>query len=92
MRLRLRVRLSRGAPQRRRDPLTKRPTCAVYTRAVAGRALELVAARELRPREFFERVRTRFVPGDELRDVDPVLESFFDCDNQESYHAALRAA
>jgi len=68
------------------------PTCAVYTRAVAGRALELVAARELRPRALFERVTTRFVPGDGLRDVDPGLESFIDCDTEASYRAALRAA
>jgi hypothetical protein len=37
-------------------------------------------------------VRTRFVPGDELRDVDPELLSFLDCDTQEGYQAALRAA
>jgi molybdopterin-guanine dinucleotide biosynthesis protein A len=68
------------------------PTCAVYARTVAARALELVAARELRPKALFERVKTRFVPGDELRDVDPGLESFLDCDTRESYQAALRAA
>ena len=68
------------------------PTCAVYTRAVAGRALELVAAGELRPKALFERIKTRFLPGDELRDVDPGLESFLDCDTRESYQAALRAA
>ena len=68
------------------------PTCAVYTRAVAGRALELVAAGELRPKALFERIKTRFLPGDELRDVDPGLESFLDCDTREAYQAALRAA
>ncbi len=68
------------------------PTLAVYARAAAESARALVAARELRPRAFFERVKTRFVPADELRDVDPELESFRDCDTEEEYGAALRAA
>jgi len=68
------------------------PTCAVYAKTTAALARELVAARELRPKALFESVRTRFVAGDELRDVDPELESFLDCDTQESYQAALRAA
>ena len=68
------------------------PTCAVYAKAVAERARELVAARELRPRAFLERVETRFVPAEELHDVDPRLDSFRDCDTEEEYRAALRAA
>jgi molybdopterin-guanine dinucleotide biosynthesis protein A len=68
------------------------PTCAVYARAMAGHARELVAARELRPRAFLAKVETRFVPAEELRDVDPALESFRDCDTEEDYRAALRAA
>jgi molybdopterin-guanine dinucleotide biosynthesis protein A len=68
------------------------PTCAVYARGIAGHARELVAARELRPRAFLARVETRFVPAEELRDVDPALESFRDCDTEEDYRAALRAA
>ena len=68
------------------------PTCAVYARAAAERARELVAARELRPRTFLESVETRLVPADELRDLDPALESFRDCDTDEDYQSALRAA
>jgi molybdopterin-guanine dinucleotide biosynthesis protein A len=68
------------------------PTCAVYSRTVAGRARQLVAARELRPRAFLESVKTRFVAAEELRAVDPALESFRDCDTEEDYRAALRAA
>jgi len=68
------------------------PTCAVYSRAVADRARELVAARELRPRALLASVKTRFVPADELREVDPALESFLDCDTEQAYRAALRAA
>jgi molybdopterin-guanine dinucleotide biosynthesis protein A len=68
------------------------PTCAVYARAMAETASALVAARELRARAFLARVPTRFVPGDELRDVDPRLESFRDCDTEEDYRRALQLA
>jgi molybdopterin-guanine dinucleotide biosynthesis protein A len=68
------------------------PTCAVYAKAAAARARELVARRELRPKALFDSVRTRFVAGDELRDVDPELLSFLDCDTEADYQAALRAA
>jgi len=68
------------------------PTCAVYAKATAALALELVAARELRPKALLQSVRTRFVAGDELRDVDPELLSFLDCDTEQAYQAALRAA
>jgi molybdopterin-guanine dinucleotide biosynthesis protein A len=67
-------------------------TCAVYARSVAGRAQKLVAEGELRPRAFLESVRTRFVAGEQLRAADPTLESFRDCDTDEDYRAALRAA
>jgi molybdopterin-guanine dinucleotide biosynthesis protein A len=68
------------------------PTCAVYSKAVAGLARELVATRELRPKALLASVKTRFVPGDELRDLDPELESFLDCDTEQGYRAALHAA
>ena len=68
------------------------PTCAVYARAAAPLACQLVAARELRPKALLESVRTRFVTEGELRDVDPELLSFLDCDTEEGYQAALRAA
>jgi molybdopterin-guanine dinucleotide biosynthesis protein A len=68
------------------------PTCAVYARGAAARARELVAARELRPRVFLESIGARYVPADELRDADPELESFLDCDTEHEYQAALRAA
>ncbi len=68
------------------------PTCAVYARSVASRARELVAARRLRPRELLEGLRTRYVDAAELRDVDPELESFRDCDTEQDLEAALRAA
>jgi molybdopterin-guanine dinucleotide biosynthesis protein A len=68
------------------------PTCAVYRQAIAPLASELVASRQLHPAYLFERVRTRYVQGDELRDVDPALESFRDCNTPEHYAEALRLA
>lgn len=68
------------------------PTCAVYAKALADRASALVRARQLRPMALLESIHTRFVGGDELRDVDPELVSFLDCDSEEDYLAALRAA
>jgi molybdopterin-guanine dinucleotide biosynthesis protein A len=68
------------------------PTCAVYARAAAARARELLALRELRPRAFLDRVRTRYIPERELREVDPELASFLDCDDEASYRKALAAA
>jgi molybdopterin-guanine dinucleotide biosynthesis protein A len=68
------------------------PTCAVYAKGLADRARALVVARQLRTAALAEGARTRFVPGDELRDLDPTLESFLDCDSDEAYHLALRAA
>jgi molybdopterin-guanine dinucleotide biosynthesis protein A len=68
------------------------PTCAVYAKSLAARARSLVEARELRASALADDVRTRRVAPDELRDVDPELESFLDCDTPEEYAAALRRA
>jgi len=68
------------------------PTCAVYAKSLAARARELVAARELRASALAAGVRTRHVAPDELRDADPELESFLDCDTPADYEAALRRA
>jgi molybdopterin-guanine dinucleotide biosynthesis protein A len=68
------------------------PTCAVYGRSVAARASELVAARRLRTHDLLDCLRTRYVSAAELRDVDPELLSFRDCDTEQELEAALRAA
>jgi molybdopterin-guanine dinucleotide biosynthesis protein A len=68
------------------------PTCAVYARSVAALARERVEARRLRPRELLAGLRTRYVGPDELRGVDPELESFRDCDTEEDLAQALRTA
>jgi len=64
-------------------------TSAVYGREVLPRAQELLAARRLRPLFLIEAVAARTVTADELRDVDPELESFRNCNTQAEYRQAL---
>ncbi|MFB3064916.1 MAG: molybdenum cofactor guanylyltransferase [Planctomycetota bacterium] len=67
-------------------------TSAVYTRDVLPIAQELLAARRLRPLFLVEAVDARIVTADDLRDVDPDLQSFRNCNTQEEYEQALRDA
>jgi molybdopterin-guanine dinucleotide biosynthesis protein A len=67
-------------------------TTAVYARSVAPVAEALVASRALRTRDLLDLIRARYLQPDELRDVDPDLESFLTCNTPESYAAALRRA
>jgi hypothetical protein len=41
---------------------------------------------------FLDGLRTRYVGESELREVDPELVSFLDCDDERSYRKALAAA
>ena len=67
-------------------------TSAVYSQAALPLARELVAAGRLRPRFLLDALDTRIVTADELRDVDPELASFRNCNTPEEYAAALRDA
>ena len=67
-------------------------TAAVYTKAALAIARDLVAERRLRPRFLLDALDTRIVTAAELRDVDPGLESFRNCNTPEEYQAALRDA
>jgi molybdopterin-guanine dinucleotide biosynthesis protein A len=67
-------------------------TCAVYAARVADIAEGLVAAGHLKLRTLLERITTRYVGPDDVRDVDPDLESFQDCNTLEAYQTALRRA
>jgi len=67
-------------------------TTAVYSKAALPVARELLAARRLRPLYLLEALDTRIVTADELRDVDPELGSFRNCNTPEEYAAALRDA
>ncbi len=91
--LRLMIELSQGHPIT--VPLVDgyhMTTSAVYTREVLPVAQDLLAARRLRPLFLVEAVDARIVTADDLRDVDPDLQSFRNCNTQEEYEQALRDA
>lgn len=65
---------------------------AVYARSIAPVVEALVARRALRTRDLLGYVRARRIPPEDLRDIDPDLESFRTCNTPESYADALRRA
>ena len=65
---------------------------AVYARAVLPRAEALLAAGRLRPFYLLEQSEVRIVTEDDLRDVDPELDSLRDCDTPEGHAEALERA
>jgi molybdopterin-guanine dinucleotide biosynthesis protein A len=67
-------------------------TTAVYARSIAPVVEALVARRALRTRDLLDHVHARRIQPDELRDVDPDLESFHTCNTVEDHAAALRRA
>lgn len=68
------------------------PTCAVYARRVEGVVQSLVEGGERSLRALVDRLSVRWVEEVELRDVDPGLQSFIDCDTPEDYARALAIA
>ncbi len=67
-------------------------TSAVYSREVLPLARRLLEERRLRPLFLLKGFDTRIVTEQELRDVDPELESLRDCNTPDAYRDALRAA
>jgi molybdopterin-guanine dinucleotide biosynthesis protein A len=67
-------------------------TSAVYARSLLPLAEEILAAGRLRPLYLLEAVPARLVTADELRNVDPELESLRDCNTPADYQAALARA
>ncbi len=67
-------------------------TCAVYATRVILRAQAQLAAGTRSLRALLADVSVRWVSADDLRDLDPHLLSFWDCDTPEHYQAALRRA
>ena len=65
------------------------PLAAVYRVSVLPRIEELLAADRLRPVFLFEMCRTREVSLDELRQVDPDLDSLCNTNTPEEYQQAL---
>jgi len=67
-------------------------TSAVYSRDVLPAARRLLDEGRLRPLYLVEAFESRMVSADELRDVDPKLESLRNCNTPESYREALASA
>jgi molybdopterin-guanine dinucleotide biosynthesis protein A len=67
-------------------------TSAVYSKEVLPVARGLLAARRLRPYFLVEALETRIVTEEELRGVDPDLQSLRNCNTPESYEQALKDA
>ncbi len=67
-------------------------TSAVYSREVLPLARRLLEERRLRPLFLVEGFDARVVTEQELRDVDPELESLRDCNTPDADRDALRAA
>ena len=65
------------------------PLAAVYRLSVLPVIEELLAADRLRPVFLFEKCRTREVPLDQLRPVDPLLDSLCNTNTPEEYEQAL---
>jgi molybdenum cofactor guanylyltransferase len=68
------------------------PLAAVYRSEALETVLRLLAEGRLRPVFLFESLPTRVVEADELRDVDPTLQSLRNLNMPEEYEAALRDA
>jgi molybdopterin-guanine dinucleotide biosynthesis protein A len=65
---------------------------AVYRPRVLPHVLKLLESGRMRPRFLFDEVRTREVPVDNLRSVDPQLATLENLNYHEDYLAALKAA
>jgi molybdopterin-guanine dinucleotide biosynthesis protein A len=67
------------------------PLAGVYRTGVLGSVRELLATQRLRPVFLFEKVPTRIVGPEDLRDADATLESLRNLNTPEEYAAVLRA-
>lgn len=68
------------------------PLAAVYRPGVLPHIDDLLASNRMRPVFLFEKVRTREIPVDDLRAVDPQLRTLENLNHYEVYRAALAAA
>ena len=66
------------------------PLHAVYRSSVAPLLKEQLERDELRPIFLYDKVRTRKIPADEIRRLDPEGLSLLNMNSPEEYHAALQ--
>jgi molybdenum cofactor guanylyltransferase len=75
-----------------RDGQYHHPLAAVYRTSVEAPIRELIAAGRLRPFFLLEKIRTREIDVNELRQADPDLQSLRNTNTPAEYQAALREA
>ena len=68
------------------------PLAAVYRTSVLASIRRLLDTDRLRLRFLFDEVNTQEIPVEELRKVDPLLETLMNLNRPEDYHQALVAA
>lgn len=72
-----------------RDGQFSYPLCAVYRASAAIAATSLLMAGQRRARALSETLRTRWVTLDEVRSVDPELDSLRNCNTPEDYEQLI---
>lgn len=65
------------------------PLAAVYRTTVTAVVARLLAANRMRPVFLFDEVETRRVPIDQLKDIDPQLDTLMNLNTPEDYWKAL---
>lgn len=68
------------------------PTHALYSRVCIEPIRERIIADDLKISSFFEEVRVRLVPEEQIRDLDPDLLSFFNVNTQQDLDTAIELA
>ena len=68
------------------------PLAAVYRPTVLPHVERLLASQRMRPRFLFDETRTREIPTDDLRDVDPQLLTLENLNYEHDYVSALASA
>jgi molybdopterin-guanine dinucleotide biosynthesis protein A len=74
------------------DDRHQHPLAAVYRPSVLPQVQKLLALDQLSLQRLFDEFRTRRVPVEELRAVDPELSTLKNVNDEEDYLTALRAA
>ncbi len=74
------------------DAKIPQPLAGIYRTKILPMVDQLLADNRLSLRDLLDQLAVRFVPADELRSVDPELQSLRNLNTPADYHAALAAA